>query len=129
MCYFCECVLQVCKYVCIVYALSSYFEGLRGSAERSRKWQKMGLQTTSAPVTDMRPSGCSVEWTVIDCTDPGLCMRRAVNVSITAGKASRKDRCENKLFVLAEKNKVNIALNWGYNPTDTLDANFWGWNN
>lgn len=99
MCYFC--ILHVRKYICIVYAPSSYFEGLRGSAKWKKK--KKGLQTASGPVTDMSPSGCSVKWTVLDCTDLGLCVQQAANVSITAGEESRKDRCKNKLLILIEE--------------------------
>lgn len=117
---------HVHKHICIVYALISYFEGLRGWAQRSCKWKKVGLQTTFALVTDMHPSGCSVKWTVIDCTDLGMCMQQAVNVSITAGKECRKDHCENKLLVLTKK-EVNFALNWVYNSSGIRDdmINFW----
>lgn len=110
MCYFYKCALHAHKYVCFVYALSSYFEGLRGSAKRSCKRKKMGLQTASALVTDMQPSGCSVKSTVIDCTDLGMCMQQAANVSIAAGKECRKDRCENKLLVLSIKKKSQLCL-------------------
>lgn len=31
-----------------------------------------------ALMTDMRPSGCLVKWSVIDCTFPGWCSQRGV---------------------------------------------------
>lgn len=85
--------------------------------------EKMGLQTASGPVTDMRPSGCSVNWTMIDCTDPGLCMQWAVNVSITAGKESRKGHPENKL--LGEKGQFCVKLRLHFNSTSSELFKIW----
>lgn len=90
MCHFYECALHVHKYICFIYAPSSYFSGLRGSAKRTCKREKMGLQAASALVTDMKPSGCSVKSAVIDCADLGVCMQQALMCPSPLGKNAEK---------------------------------------
>lgn len=73
----------------------------------------MGLQTASALVTDMKPSGCSVKSTVIDCTDLGMCMRQAVMCPSPLGKNAEKTAVKTSYSFSPKKKKknVNFALN------------------
>lgn len=111
--YFCKCVLDVHKYICSFYALSSYFEGLRGSAKQSCK-RKNG------------PSNCiwSRDWHAAlrlfsqlnhDWLYwPGF-VRAVGSECVHHGLGKKAEKAIVKTSYLEKK--VNFALNWGYIST------------